>query len=178
MRVVGGKYRGKRITPPLRLKARPTTDFAKEGLFNMLQHSIDLDGLEILDLFAGSGGISYEFLSRGAKSVVSVDSDRVAIQYLQKLAQEVQDGDWHIIKAEVFSFLTNYIPRKDIIFADPPFRFGKHQKLVKRVIENGHLNEGGMLIVEHPNDVDLSEELGYTKSRKYGNLTFSFFNAQ
>jgi 16S rRNA (guanine(966)-N(2))-methyltransferase RsmD len=163
--------------PPQRLRARPTTDFAKEGLFNMLQHSVELEEIDVLDLFAGGGGISYEFVSRGARSVVSVDSDRVATGHIEKLAQEVPDSDWHVIKADVFSFLTNYVPKKDIIFADPPFKFGKHAKLVARIIHGGHLKEGGLFIIEHPNDVDLSQEPHFEKSRKYGNLTFSFFNA-
>lgn len=177
MRVVGGKYKGKRINPPKGLKARPTTDFAKEALFNILYHALELEGIDVLDLFAGGGGISYEFISRGANSVVSVDSDRTSVKHMVKLAQDVQEEDWHVVKADVFGFLKNYVPKKDIIFADPPFNFGKHQKLVKYVMDNEHLKEGGLFILEHPRDVDLSDESGYENTRNYGNLNFSFFKA-
>ena len=177
MRVVAGKYRGKRLDPPSRIKARPTTDFAKEGLFNILQHSIELNGVSVLDLFAGSGGISMEFISRGAGSLVSVDTDRQAIDFMQRLAREMQLDNWHIINADVFSFLSTYAHKLDIIFADPPFRFGKHEKLVRKVMANDFLKKGGMFILEHPKDVDLSDEPGYLKTRNYGNLKFSFFRA-
>ncbi len=177
MRVVGGKYRGKRLHPPAKLRARPTTDFAKEGLFNVLQHSIELEGIEVLDLFAGTGSISLEFLSRGAANVVSVDADKRAVLYMQKLAQEVQDDAWQAIRADAFGFLNTYAPKKDIIFADPPFNLLKHQKLVNRVMEKELLKTGGSLIIEHPKEVDLQEEIGYQRTRKYGNLNFSFFNA-
>ena len=175
MRVVGGKYRGRRLHPPTRLRARPTTDFAKEGLFNVLQHSIELDGIEVLDLFAGTGAISLEFLSRGASSVVSVDTDKQAVSYIQKLAQEVQDNTWQVVRADAFGFLNTYASQKDIIFADPPFNLLKHQKLVTRVIEKKLLKTDGSLIIEHPKEVDLSEEMGYQNTRNYGNLNFSFF---
>lgn len=110
MRVVGGKYRGRRLKPPSRLKARPTTDFAKEGLFNVLQHSIELEEIDVLDLFAGSGGISLEFLSRGASSVVSVDADKHAVLFMKKMARELQDDNWHMLRADVFGFLSTFTP--------------------------------------------------------------------
>ena len=175
MRVVAGKYRGRRLDPPSRIKARPTTDFAKEGLFNILQHSIELRGIDVLDLFAGSGSVSMEFISRGAGSLVSVDTDRQAIAYMRKLAREMQLDNWHIIKADVFGFLSTYVEQKDVIFADPPFRFGKHEKLVRKIMDNDFLRKGGLFILEHPKDVDLSSGPGYVKTKNYGNLNFSFF---
>src|SRR5262245_22849245 len=105
MRVVSGKYRGRRINPPKGMEARPTTDYAKEGLFNMLQHSVPLEGITVLDLFAGTGNIAVEFLSRGAESVLSVEHDRALFTHLQRTARELGETNWHMIKGDAFTFL-------------------------------------------------------------------------
>ena len=115
MRVVGGRHRGRRIEPPKGIEARPTTDFAKEALFNILQHSVPLEGIRVLDLFAGAGGISVEFLSRGAENVISVERDRTLFAHLQRLARDLDEPGWQQVKADVFTFLRGNRGKYDII---------------------------------------------------------------
>lgn len=175
MRIIGGKFKGTRLSPPGNIKARPTTDFAREGLFNILQHSIDLDGLKVLDLFSGTGAVSMEFLSRGATFAVSVDSDPKAIRFLKSMSKQLQLENWKVMRANVFKLLDQHTSKYDIIFADPPFAMDRHEELVSKVIEGELLEEGGILIVEHSKKMDIENLIGFSSSRNYGNLTFSFF---
>ncbi|HNR56667.1 MAG TPA: RsmD family RNA methyltransferase, partial [Flavobacteriales bacterium] len=121
MRIVGGKYRNRRLHPPHEMEARPTTDFAKEGLFNVLQHSVPLEGIRVLDLFAGTGNISLEFLSRGAAEVISVEQDRNLYAFMQRTARELNENGWRMVKGDVFTFLGSHRGQYDVVFADPPF---------------------------------------------------------
>ena len=175
MRVVSGKYKGRRIHPPKGMEARPTTDFAKEGLFNMLQHSVPLEGIRVLDLFSGTGNIAVEFLSRGAESVLSVDQDRELFAYQQRTARELGVANWHMIKSDVFTFLNAHRQRYDIVFADPPFTLEGIERIPALVLQHGLLETDGVLIVEHQKRVDLSTLPGYWKHRPYGAVNFSFF---
>ncbi|MCO6482597.1 MAG: RsmD family RNA methyltransferase [Flavobacteriales bacterium] len=175
MRIIGGRYKGKRIAPPREIVARPTTDFAKEALFNILQHSIPLEGIRVLDLFAGAGGISLEFLSRGAAEVVSVEQDRMLYGHLQRTARDMAIDNWRLAKADVFTFLDADRGQYDLIFADPPFHLPETAGLPAHIRGRGLLAPDGLLIVEHYKTLDLSADPWFDVGRKYGNIHFSFF---
>ncbi|MEL4307695.1 RsmD family RNA methyltransferase [Joostella sp. CR20] len=176
MRIISGKYKGKRLMAPMKLPVRPTTDFAKEGLFNILNNQFYFDEISVLDLFAGTGNISYEFASRGAEVITSVDAHSGCVQYISKIKEELE-FPIQTIKSDVFTFLEKTAITADIIFADPPYDFTLEQfsKIVDLVRENNILNEEGLLIIEHSKHTDLSECKGYTDQRKYGGSVFSFF---
>ena len=175
MRVIGGKYKGRKIHPPKGMEARPTTDFAKEGLFNILHHSVPLEGIKVLDLFAGTGNIALEFLSRGATSVLSVDMDRELFGHMQRTARDLNETGWSMVRSDVFTFLKAHRARYDIIFADPPFHMEGIERIPTLVLENNLLEPDGLLIVEHQKRVDLSEQPGFWKHRPYSAVHFSFF---
>ncbi len=174
MRVVGGKYKGRRIDPPRSTQARPTTDFAKEGLFNILQHSFPLEGIRVLDLFAGTGSISLEFLSRGAEEVISVEQDRDLHNHLQSAARQLNAENWHHVKADAFTFIRSHHKQYDIIFADPPFNLGGTELLPNLVRAAGLLAPDGLMIIEHPRDVNMSNDPWFDRHRPYGNVHFTF----
>ena len=175
MRVVGGKYRGRRIDPPKGMEARPTTDYAKEGLFNILQHGVPLEDIRVLDLFSGSGSIAVEFLSRGAESVLSVEHDRDLFNHLQRTARALGETNWHMLKGDVFTFLATHRSSYDIIFADPPFSMEGIERIPMLVMEHGLLEPDGLLVVEHNARVNMSALPGFWKHRPYGAVHFSFF---
>ncbi len=175
MRIVGGKYKGRRINLPKSSKARPTTDFAKEGLFNILQHTVPLEGIRVLDLFAGTGNISLEFLSREAEEVISVEQDRELFAHLQQAARTLQAANWHHVKGDAFSFMRSHRSVYDIVFADPPFNMDGTALLPTLVRDAGLLAPDGLLIIEHPRDVDMSADPWFDRHRPYGNVHFTFF---
>lgn len=175
MRIVGGKHRNRRLHPPGEMEARPTTDFAKEGLFNVLQHSIPLEGIRVLDLFAGTGSISLEFLSRGATEVISVDQDRDLFAFMQRTARELNEVGWRMVKGDVFSFLNAHRGVYDVVFADPPFYLDGIERIPALVRSAGLLGDDGTLILEHHEKTDVSAFSGYQRTRKYGTIHFSFF---
>jgi 16S rRNA (guanine(966)-N(2))-methyltransferase RsmD len=175
MRIVGGKYRNRRLHPPGEMEARPTTDFAKEGLFNVLQHSVALDGIRVLDLFAGTGNISLEFLSRGAAEVISVEQDRDLFAFMQRTARELNENGWRMVKGDVFTFLNSHRGIYDVVFADPPFHLDGIERIPALVREAGLLGDDGTLILEHHEKTDVSALPGYQRTRAYGTIRFSFF---
>jgi len=175
MRIVAGRFKGKRIHPPKEITARPTTDFAKEALFNILQHSIALEDIRVLDLFAGAGGISLEFISRGAAEVISVEQDAVLHKHLQRTARELAITNWHLVKADVFHFLASVRGPFDVVFADPPFHMPGTGRLPALVREAGLLAPDGLLLVEHYKQLDLGTDPWFDVCRKYSNIHFSFF---
>ena len=176
MRIVGGKYRNRRLHPPNEMEARPTTDFAKEGLFNVLQHSVPLEDIRVLDLFAGTGNISLEFLSRGASEVISIDHDRKLFDFMQRSARDLGEPNWRMVKSDVFTFLRSHRGLYDIVFADPPFDMEGIERIPTLVSEAGLLGDEGILIVEHHKKVDLSAAPGFQRVRSYGLIQFSFFS--
>ncbi|MBK8581450.1 MAG: RsmD family RNA methyltransferase [Flavobacteriales bacterium] len=176
MRVIGGTLKGRRILPPKGIKARPTTDFAKEGLFNILQHSTVLEGIRVLDLFAGAGGISLEFISRGATEVVSVELDNALHGHLKKCAEQFSATNWRIVKADVFRHIPTDRSRYDLIFADPPFAMENAGTIPELLRAQGLLAPGGLLIVEHAKNTDLSADPWFDVCRNYGNIHFSFLS--
>lgn len=179
MRIISGKYKGKRLTAPKTLPVRPTTDFAKEALFNILNNKISFNETKFLDLFAGTGNISFEMASRGTKHITAVDADFGCIKYIQKISDELDFGI-HTIKTDVYSYLDKNNQVFDVIFADPPYDFSFEQfnKICSSIFENNLLNPEGILIIEHSKHTDLSSIENFSEARKYGGSKFSFFHSQ
>lgn len=179
MRIISGKNKGKHLIAPAKLPVRPTTDFAKEALFNILNNSYYFDEISVLDLFSGTGNISYEFASRGCQSIVSVDNHSGCIQFITKIAKELE---YFItpLKSDVYNYLKKTNQKFDIIFADPPYEFAqeKFSEIVGLVFERELLNEEGVLIVEHSKQTDLEEVPNFSFSKKYGGNMFSFFELE
>ena len=176
MRIISGKYKGRRINPPKNLPVRPTTDLSKEALFNILGHHVHFNQLNVLDLFAGTGNMSYEFASRGAEKILAVDAHFPCIQFIKKTAHEFE---MTIIayKSDVYKFLIKYNQPFNMIFADPPYDFTqeKFEQIVALVFTQNLLQEDGMLIIEHSDKTNLSHLENFTAERNYGSTTFSFF---
>jgi 16S rRNA (guanine(966)-N(2))-methyltransferase RsmD len=176
MRIISGLYKGRRITAPKKLPVRPTTDMAKEALFNIIQHQYHFDGLSVLDLFSGTGNISYEFASRGTEQITAVDTHFGCIKFINETA-EAFEMSINTIKSDVFKFLEKSKQKHSIIFADPPYDFEveKFSKIPKLVFQNELLEADGLLIVEHSKHTDLSHLEHYSYSKSYGGNVFSFF---
>ncbi len=176
MRIISGKHKSRRISAPKNLPVRPTTDMAKEALFNILNNQYYFDQISVLDLFAGIGSISFEFASRGTKQIISVDQNFGCIQFIDKITHELQ-LDLQTIKSDVYSFLEKTNQKFDVIFADPPYNFTneRFQNIINLVFEYEILNKDGVLIIEHSNQTDLSPNSTFIKAKKYGGNMFSFF---
>ncbi|MBX3163093.1 MAG: 16S rRNA (guanine(966)-N(2))-methyltransferase RsmD [Bacteroidetes bacterium] len=174
MRIIGGTHKGKQIKTPKDLPVRPTTDFAKEALFNILANKIDFENVSVLDLFSGTGHISLEFASRGSSNSVSVDKNFKCARFLKSVSQELH-FNINTIKADVFDFLKTAHLKFDLIFADPPYDMPNIADIHQLVFENNLLNEHGMLIIEHGAKTKLENLPHFSQHRKYGNVNFSFF---
>ena len=172
MRIISGKYKGRRIFPPKNLPVRPTTDMSKEALFN----NFNFEGLKILDLFAGTGNISYEFASRGSTPITSVDGDFGCVKFIKQIAAEF-DFNIAATKSDVFAFLEKNKTTYDIIFADPPYGLDQKtfEKVVTLVFEKGLLEEDGMLIIEHSKYTKMEHLAHFSFQKSYGGSFFSFF---
>lgn len=175
MRIIGGKIGGLRLNPPTNLPVRPTTDIAKEALFNILQNRLEFDGLNCLDLFAGTGNISFELASRGVEHVDSVDLHFKCVQYITDTAKKMKLEQINARKADVFKFINSCKSTYDLIFADPPYDIPKLPQLPKLVFDNNLLNNNGLLIVEHPSTRQMEEHPNFIETRKYGYSSFSFY---
>ena len=175
MRIIGGKIGGLRLNPPSNLPVRPTTDIAKEALFNILQNRLEFDSLNCLDLFAGTGNISFELASRGVEHVDSVDLHFKCVQYIMDTAKKMKLEQIKAKKADVFKFITSCKSTYDLIFADPPYDIPKLPQLPKLIFENNLLNDNGLLIVEHPSTRQMEEHPNFIETRKYGYSSFSFY---
>jgi 16S rRNA (guanine966-N2)-methyltransferase len=175
MRIIGGSLRGLRLNPPKNLPVRPTTDLAKEALFNILQNQIAFEDIKVLDLFSGTGNISLEFASRGAEQVVSVDRSILCIHYLKDMARQHGLSSIKIYKDDVFKYLQHETDQFDLIFADPPYDLDRIPDLPKIIFEKNMLLPGGLLIVEHQSMQNLSNHPAFVEHRKYGHSSFSFF---
>lgn len=176
MRIISGKYKGKRLAAPNKLPVRPTTDFAKEALFNILNNKIIFSEVSLLDLFSGTGNISFEFGSRGTETIVSVDQHYGCVKYINKIAEELS-FPIQTIKADVLKYLSTSKLKFDVIFADPPYDIGDKgfEEIINKVFQNQWLNEDGFLIIEHSKHTDLSNSENFVEARRYGGSVFSFF---
>ena len=176
MRIISGKYKGRRISPPKNLPVRPTTDMSKEALFNVLNNHFNFSELKILELFAGTGSISYEFASRGCTPILCVDGDMGCVNFIKKTAKEF-DFDITALKSDVFKFLEKHKGTYDIIFADPPYGMEQKdfEKIVELIFENKLLDEEGMLVVEHSKYTKLEQMSNFSFQKNYGGSVFSFF---
>ena len=177
MRIIGGKLKGLRLNPPKNLPVRPTTDLAKEALFNILQNQIEFDHISVLDLFSGTGNIAMEFASRGAEKVTGVDRSIPCINYLKDASRQHGLTQIDAFKADVFKYLDMETEQYDLIFADPPYDLNKIPEIPKIIFDKKLLKPGGMLIVEHQSMQNLSNHPAFTEQRKYGHSSFSFFKA-
>lgn len=175
MRIISGTHKGRTIFPPKNLPVRPTTDFAKESLFNILNNNFDFEQVTVLDLFSGTGGISYEFSSRGTNKITAVDSNYKCYAFIKGVADQMNFDGMHVIKADVFSFLKKVKNHYDIIFADPPYELADIPMIPDLVFENNLLKPDGWLIVEHSIKTDLSAKPFFAEKRTYGNVNFSIF---
>ena len=176
MRIIGGSLKGRRFSPPRHFKGRPTTDFGREGLFNLLRSRLELDGLEALDLFAGSGAVSYELASRGAVSVTAIEQDSGACRYIQKQAQDFGLAAIRVVRADVVAFLGRAMTQYELVFADPPYTYPRLETLPDLIWEAGLVAKGGLFILEHGDRRDFSAAEGFVEMRKYGHVHFSFFD--
>lgn len=176
MRIISGTHKGRRLTAPKNLPVRPTTDFAKEALFNILRVRYYFDELTVLDLFTGTGNISFEFASRGVPKVTAVDAHNGCVQYVDKVSEEFS-FPIQTIKSEVSKYLESTSGKFDVIFADPPYDFDLLQlsSIVSKIFEKNLLNEDGLLIIEHSKQIDISGLEHFIDARKYGGNVFSFF---
>src|SRR5690606_32132562 len=179
MRIISGKYRGRRLIAPKKLPVRPTTDLAKEALFNILNNYYYFEDVILLDLFAGTGNISFEFASRGSVNVTAVDSYYGCIEFIKKTANELE-LPIKTVKSDVFKFLDKSETVANVVFADPPYDFSDEEflKIPELVFANNILSENGMLIVEHSQRTDLSQSPNFSFLKKYGGSIFSFFEKE
>jgi 16S rRNA (guanine(966)-N(2))-methyltransferase RsmD len=176
LRIISGKHKKRVIRPPKGMKERPTTDRAKEGLFNILQNRFDLDEVKVLDLFAGTGSISFEFCSRGEARVTAVERDRKLSSFIVRTAMELGMERLNVENKDVLRYLDNCQKSYDLIFADPPYREEMlYNKVLERIKELKLLNEGGLLILEHDERMDLSDREAFQEARSFGGSRFSFF---
>ncbi len=176
MRIISGILKKQRFNPPKGFPSRPTTDFAKEGLFNILDNEITMADLKILDLFAGTGNISFEFASREAGQITSVDINFRCTKFIKDFSKEHGIADtMNIVKADALKFVANSHQYYDLIFADPPFEEKLHLELIKAVMEGAILAEDGLFILEHGKHDKFEDQKGFQHSRRYGHVVFSFF---
>ena len=175
MRIISGKYKGRAINPPRNLRARPTTDFAKENLFNVLGNLVDFEACDVLDLFAGTGSISYEFASRGARSVTSVEINPVHYNFIRQTAVQLGIEHLYAVKANVFLYLKSCTKQFDVIFSDAPYDLKGSEEVIRLVLDGNLLREEGLLIFEHSKNADFSGHPCFWQLRSYGSVQFSFF---
>mgnify|MGYP002863755110 CR=1 FL=1 len=176
MRIISGKFRGRRITPPQNISARPTTDFAKESLFNLLQNRIDFQDIDVLDLFAGTGSISFECVSRGAREVIAVELAHTQQKFIISTSKMLNIKNLTLVRGDVFKYLNRCELKFNLVFADPPYALAELTTLPDIIFEKEMLREGGLFVLEHPAQYDFSEHPHFLDHREYGSVNFTFFN--
>ena len=177
MRIVGGIYRGRIFRPNKKFKARPTTDIAKEALFNILANRYDFSGKIILDLFSGTGSIGYEFISRGAEKVTFVENNFAHIQFIKDIIQRLDIKNAKVIREDVFKYLKRSKEKYDIVFSDPPFDLATINTIPDAVFNSGILKEEGIFIIEHSKIHNFTGHPHFKEMRNYGKVNFSFFSS-
>lgn len=179
MRIISGIHRGRKIHPPAKMPyTRPTTDIAKEGLFNIIQNNLDIEDLKVLDLFGGTGSISYELASRGAVDITIVEKDPKMYEFIKKTSGELDFTNFKVVKSEVFKFIETTTGKYNFIFAGPPYALGTIDDLPRQIFEKKLLNPGGWFVLEHTPRNDYKKFLGYKTERNYGTTIFSIFIMQ
>lgn len=175
MRIIRGKYGRRRFDVPTNITARPTTDFAKENIFNVIENMIDLEGVRALDLFAGTGAISLELLSRGAAHVTSVEKAATQARFIDKTVKTLGDENHTLVRGDALRFIAAGAGQYDFIFADPPYDMPGFAEIPAKVLESGMLAPGGIFIIEHSGKHDFSSLPCFTDHRTYGSVNFSIF---
>ena len=176
MRIISGIHGGRKITPPAHMPfTRPTTDIAKEGLFNIIQNNLQIDTLKTLDLFGGTGSISYELASRGAVSLTIVEKDNQLYDFIKKMAESLALENFKLVKADVFKFIESCTEQYDFIFAGPPYALGTIDDLPLKIFEKKLLNPKGWFVLEHTPRNDYKKFNNYHSERNYGTTIFSIF---
>ncbi|MEI6817147.1 MAG: 16S rRNA (guanine(966)-N(2))-methyltransferase RsmD [Bacteroidota bacterium] len=175
MRIVSGKYKGRTIKTPFNLQVRPTTDFAKESLFNILNNKVDFDGLKVLDLFSGTGNIGYEFISRGVDDITMVELNSENVYFIKNTLKILGFEKAKVHRYDVFRYLKNHDTSFDLIFADPPFDNDFIPKLHNAIFSGNFLSPYGIFVLEHDSDLDFDTLKGFTEKRNYGKVAFSFY---
>ena len=176
MRIIGGEHGRRRINPPAQMPhTRPTTDVAKEGLFNIISNNLDIENLKTLDLFAGTGSISYELASRGAKNLTIVEKDAKMYEFIKKMAIELKLENFKVLKMDVFKYIDHCAEKFDFIFAGPPYALGNIDDLPKLIFEKQLLNDKGWFVLEHTPRNDYKKFPFYSTERNYGTTIFSIF---
>lgn len=176
MRIISGIHGGRRINPPAKMPyTRPTTDIAKEGLFNIIQNNLEIGTLTVLDLFGGTGCISYELASRGAPDITIVEKDNQMHDFIKKTAQDLAFTNFKVMKADVFRFIETTTSQYDFIFAGPPYALATIDELPKKVIEKKILKPGGWFVLEHTPRNNYKKFPHYKTERNYGTTIFSIF---
>lgn len=174
MRIVAGNLRGRRLNPPTNIQVRPTTDLAKESLFNILRNKMDFSSCNALDLFCGTGGISFEFVSRGIRSVTSVDVNPKCIAFINKMKDKFQVDNIFTIRSDAFVFLSRSKMQFDVVFADPPYDMDNFD-LVPELVLKTFVKPGGLFILEHAKEHSYTENVYFSEQRNYGKVNFTFF---
>ena len=175
MRIIAGNLRGRRLNPPQSLPVRPTTDMARESLFNILNNYVDYDECTVLDLFAGTGAVSIEFVSRGVREVTAVDINAQCTDFIKRTAQQLELKNVHVVRADVFDLLKRANRRFNIIFADPPYSIEGLSTLPELVFARDILNEDGIFVLEHPREYQFTDNPHFWQHRAYGKVNFTFF---
>lgn len=178
MRIIGGELRGKSILPPAGYSARPTTDFAKEGLFNTLTNELDFTEISLLDLFSGTGSISFEFASRGCTDIIAVEMNPANAAFVKKTAAGFKLHSIQVIHHNVFDFIPLCKRKFDVIFADPPFSIEGLESIPEKIFFADIITTSGYLILEHPATYSFTSAPYFVKEKKYGNVHFSYFKKE
>lgn len=175
MRIISGSHKGRKIIAPVKLPVRPTTDMAKEGLFNILYHKLSFPELNVLDLFSGTGNIAYEFVSRGCQSVTAIDLNSSCVRFIEQTAEKLNFSALIAIQVDYKRYLEKCGQQFDIIFADPPYQLANLEEVPSLVLKYKVLKSNGIFILEHGKDNQFNDFPGFYDHRKYGNVNFSFF---
>ncbi len=178
MRIIAGTLKGRRLNPPANLPVRPTTDMARESLFNILNNYVDYEECSVMDLFAGTGAVSIEFVSRGAREVTSIDINNSCTEYIKSAARSFGIENIHVVRADVFDLLKRATMKFDIVFADPPYALKDLPNLPDMVIASDVLNDDGIFILEHPKEFSFEGHPHFWQHRIYGKVNFTFFTKE
>jgi len=178
MRIIAGNLRGRRLNPPANLPVRPTTDMARESLFNILNNYVEYDDTRVLDLFAGTGAVSLEFVSRGAKEVTAIDINNDCVNFIKSAAQQFGVNNLHVVRSDAFDIIKRAYKKFDIIFADPPYALDNLADIPNLVFEHQLLDEGGVFVMEHPREYSFEDHPHFWQHRKYGKVNFTFFTEE